>query len=168
MLILIYILTLMLYFDFDVENNDKDLKLKAGDHVKILNIRILLQKDTLQIVPKKVLLLRWTEEIVRTVDKTESGNTNERQFRIEKVIKQKGDKLCLSWMDMKIHLIVGLIKKKSKGKIKIYRIFKYFTTSTGSDQILAQNLKGCQKKVLNFLISHIIFLLKNLLILYMT
>ena len=78
MLILIYILTLMLYFDFDVENNDKDLKLKAGDHVKILNIRILLQKDTLQIVPKKVLLLRWTEEIVRTVDKTESGNTNER------------------------------------------------------------------------------------------
>ena len=40
-------------------------------------------------------------------------------------------------MDMKIHLIVGLIKKKSKGKIKIYRIFKYFTTSTGSDQILA-------------------------------
>ena len=51
---------------------------------------------------------------------------------------------------MKIHLIVGLIKKKSKGKVKIYRIFKYFTTSTGSDQILAQNLKGCQKKVLNF------------------
>ena len=107
----IYILTLMLYFDFDVENNDKDLKLKAGDHVKILNIRIFLQKDTLQIVPKKVLLLRWTEEIVRTVDKTELGNTNERQFRIEKVIKQKGDKLCFkldgyensfnSWIDKK-------------------------------------------------------------------
>ena len=48
----------MLYFDFDVENNDKDPKLKAGDHVKILNIRIFLQKDTLQIVLKKVLLLR--------------------------------------------------------------------------------------------------------------
>ena len=78
MLILIYILTLMLYFDFDVENNDKDPKLKAGDHVKRLNIRIFLQKDTLQIVLKKVLLLRWTEEIVRTVDKTELRKTNER------------------------------------------------------------------------------------------
>ena len=78
MLILIYILTLMLYFDFDVENNDKDPKLKAGDHVKILNIRIFLQKDTLQIVLKKVLLLRWTEGIVRTVDKTELRKTNER------------------------------------------------------------------------------------------
>ena len=74
----IYILTLMLYFDFDVENNDKDPKLKAGDHVKILNIRIFLQKDTLQIVPKKVLFLRWTKEIVRTVDKTELRKTNER------------------------------------------------------------------------------------------
>ena len=37
---------------------------------------------------------------------------NKKEFRIEKLIKRKGDKLYISnGKDMAIHLIVGLIKK---------------------------------------------------------
>ena len=39
--------------------------------------------------------------------------TNQQEFRIEKVIKRKGDKLYVKWKgyDGKVHLIAGLIKK---------------------------------------------------------
>ena len=37
--------------------------------------------------------------------------TIQNEFRIEKVIKRKGDKLLSHGKDMRVHLIVGLIKK---------------------------------------------------------
>ena len=40
--------------------------------------------------------------------------TNQNEFRIEKVLKRKGDKLYVKWKGMIIHLIVGLIKKTLK------------------------------------------------------
>ena len=35
---------------------------------------------------------------------------NQTEFRIERVIKRKGDKRFIKWEIMKIHLIVGLMK----------------------------------------------------------
>ena len=75
------------------------------------NIRTFLQKVILQIGLKKSLLLKsyktvpWTYvindlnggEIVGTFYKTESQKTNQKEFRIEKVIKKKGDKLYVKW-----------------------------------------------------------------------
>ena len=37
------------YIDFKVENNDKESKFQVDDHVRILNIKKVLQKITLQI-----------------------------------------------------------------------------------------------------------------------
>ena len=42
-------------FDFDAENNDKDSRLKVGDHVRIWSYRDVLQKATIQIGLKKFL-----------------------------------------------------------------------------------------------------------------
>ena len=36
--------------------------------------------------------------------------TNQKEFRVEKVIKRKGGKLYVKWKGMTIFLIVGLIK----------------------------------------------------------
>ena len=36
----------------------------------------------------------------------------QQEFMIEKILKRKGDKLYVKWKGYKIHLIVGLIKKK--------------------------------------------------------
>ena len=49
------------------------------------------------------------EEIVGTFYKKELQKTNQKEFRIEKVIKRKGDKGY--GKAMMIHLIAGLIKK---------------------------------------------------------
>ena len=42
------------HIKFNVENNDKNSKLEAGDHVRISKIKSFLQKDTLKVVLKKV------------------------------------------------------------------------------------------------------------------
>ena len=38
--------------------------------------------------------------------------TNEKEFRVEKVIKRKGDKLYVKWKVYDNFLTVGLIKKR--------------------------------------------------------
>ena len=50
------------------------------------------------------------EKIVGTFYEKELQKTNPKEFRIEKVIKRKGNKLS-NGKDMIIHLIVGLRKK---------------------------------------------------------
>ena len=45
------------YIDFKKEVNDKDPKFKIGDHIKFLNTKIFLLKDTCQVGLKKFLLL---------------------------------------------------------------------------------------------------------------
>ena len=37
------------------------------------------------------------EEIIGTFYEKESQKTNQKEFRIEKVLKRKGDKLCVKW-----------------------------------------------------------------------
>ena len=51
------------------------------------------------------------KEIIGTFYEKELQKTNQKEFRIEKVTKRKGDKLYVKWKVMIIHLIVGLIKK---------------------------------------------------------
>ena len=75
------------------------------------NIKTFLLKDTLQIGQKKFLLLvklktvPWTyvvsdlsgEEITGSFYETELQKTIQEKFRIEKVLKRKGDKLYVKW-----------------------------------------------------------------------
>ena len=50
------------------------------------------------------------EEIIGTFYERELQKTNQKEFRIEKVIKRKGDKLYVKWKGYN-HLISGLIEK---------------------------------------------------------
>ena len=50
------------------------------------------------------------EEIIGTFYEKELQKTNQQEFRIEKVIKRKGEKLYFKWKSMIVHLIAGLIK----------------------------------------------------------
>ena len=62
-------------------------------------------KVTLQIGPKKYLLLKIVnvindlnrEEIIGTFYEKELQKTSQEEFRIEKVIRRKGDKLYVKW-----------------------------------------------------------------------
>ena len=70
---------------------------------------MILLKDMLQIGQKKFFKIKktfpWTyviidvngEEITRSSYKKELQKTNQKEFRIEKVLKRKGDKLYAKW-----------------------------------------------------------------------
>ena len=75
------------------------------------NIKTFLLKDILQIAQNKFLLLVKLkiqflghvinnlngQKINRSFHEKELQKTNQKEFRIEKVIKVKGDKLCVKW-----------------------------------------------------------------------
>ena len=51
------------------------------------------------------------EEIIGTLYEKELQKANQEEFRIEKVIKKKGNKLYVKCKNVVIHLIPRLIKK---------------------------------------------------------
>ena len=53
------------------------------------------------------------EKITGSFYEKELQKTSQEKFRIEKVLKRKGDKSNVKWKDMIIHSIVGLIKNTS-------------------------------------------------------
>ena len=84
----------------------KIVNLKLVTLLEYQNIKTFLQKVTLQICLQKLLLLKKLkilrrghmllmilEEIIETFYEKELQKTNQKEFRIEKVIKTKGDKL---------------------------------------------------------------------------
>ena len=112
--------------DSKKEVNDKDPKFKVGDHVRISKYKNIFTKrymlnwsEEVFIVSKIKNTIPWTyvsnnrngEEITGTFYEKELQKTNKKEFRIEKVIKRKCDKLFLNGKDIIIHLIAGLIKK---------------------------------------------------------
>ena len=116
------------YIDSKKEVNDKDPKFKVGDHVTISKYKNIFAKGYTTNWSEEVFAIKkvkntvpWTyvindingEEITGTFYEKELQTTNQREFRIEKVIKTKGDKLCNKWKRFIIQLIVGLIKKIS-------------------------------------------------------
>ena len=97
--------------DFKKEVNDKDPKFKVGDHVRISKYKNIFAKGYTPNWSEKVFVVRkikntvpWTyvisdlngEEIIGTFYGKELQKTNQ-EFRIEKVIKRKGDKSYVKW-----------------------------------------------------------------------
>ena len=104
------------------EVNDKDPKFKVGDHVRISKYKSIFAKGYTPSWSKEVFIISniknavpWTytindlnsEEIIGTFYEKEL----QKEFRLEKVIKRKGDQFYAKWKVMIIHLIAGLIKK---------------------------------------------------------
>ena len=96
------------YINFRNEVNDKDLKFKVLDHVRISKYKNIFAKGCTQnwseeafVIKKVKNTVTWTyiindlngEEIIGIFYEKELQKTNQQEFRIEKVIKRKGDKL---------------------------------------------------------------------------
>ena len=94
------------------EVNDKDPKLKVGDHVRISKFKNIFAKgyppnwsEEVFLVSKIKNIVLWTyviddlngEEIIGTFYEKELLKTNQKEFRIEKVTRRKDDKLYIKW-----------------------------------------------------------------------
>ena len=100
------------YINTSKEINNKDPKFKIGDYVRISKYKKIFAKGYMpnwseeSFVIKKVKnTVLWTyvindlngEEIIGTFYEKEWQKANQEEFRIEKVIRQKGDKLYVKW-----------------------------------------------------------------------
>ena len=96
------------YIDFGKEVNDNDPKFKIGDHVRISKYKNIFSNGYTPNWSEEVFLIKkikntvpWTyvidvlngEENTGTIYEKELQKIDQQEFRIEKVIKKKGDKL---------------------------------------------------------------------------
>ena len=113
------------YINSIIGTNDKDPKFKIGDIVRISKYKNIFAKGCVPnwseevfviIKVKKTVPLTYVisdlngKEIVGTFYEKELQKTNQKEFRVEKVIKKKGEKLYVKWKTKIVLLAVGLIK----------------------------------------------------------
>ena len=100
------------YINFKKEVNDKDPKFKVGDPVRISKYKNIFAKGYMLNWSEEIFIIKkikntvpWTyiindlngEEIIGTFYENELQKTDQKEFRIEKVLKKKGDKLYVKW-----------------------------------------------------------------------
>ena len=94
------------------ESNEKDPKLKVGDHVRISKFKNVIAKGYTRNWSKQIFIVNkikntvpWTyvisnlngEVIMESFYEKELQKNNQKEFRIEKVIKRKGNKIYVKW-----------------------------------------------------------------------
>ena len=114
------------YTDFKKEVNDKNPKFKVGDHVRISKYKNIFTKGYMPNWSEEIFIIKkikntvpWTcvindhngEEIIGTFYENHLQGTSQKEFRIEKVLKKKGDKLYVKQKGYVILIIIELIKK---------------------------------------------------------
>ena len=102
------------YIDSVKAVNDKDPKLKVVDYVRISKYKNIFAKGYTPNWYEEVFVIKevkstvpWAyaindlngEEIIGAFYEKELQKTNQQEFRIEKVMKRKGDKLYVKWKD---------------------------------------------------------------------
>ena len=100
------------FAEYNEESNEKDPKFKVGDHVRISKYKNIFAKGYAPNWSKETFVVKkikntvpWTyaisdlnrEEIIGSFYEKELQKTNQKEFRIEKVIKKKGNKLNVKW-----------------------------------------------------------------------
>ena len=87
------------YIDFGKEVNDNDPKFKVGYHVRISKYKNIFAKSyTKNTVPWTYVINDLNgEEIIGTFYEKELQKIDQQEFRIEKLIRKKGDKLYVQW-----------------------------------------------------------------------
>ena len=100
------------YINTDKDTNDKDLKSKVGDRVRISKYKNIFAKgytpnwsEEVFVIKKVKNTVPWTyvindlngEEIMGTFFEKELQKTNQEELRIEKVTKRKRDKMYVKW-----------------------------------------------------------------------
>ena len=95
------------YINTDKETNDKDPKFKVGDRARISKAKGYTPNlsEEIFVIKKVKNTVPWTyvindlngEEIMGTFYEKELQKTSQEEFRIEKVIRRKGDKMYVKW-----------------------------------------------------------------------
>ena len=100
------------YAKYNEDFNKKNPKFKVGDHGRISKYKNIFAKgyasnwsEEVFVVSKIKNTVPWTyvvsdlngEEITGSFYEKELQKTNQKEFRIEKVLKRKGDKLYVKW-----------------------------------------------------------------------
>ena len=98
--------------EYNEESNEKYPKFKVNDHVWISNYKYIFAKgyapdwnEEVFVIKKIKNTVPWTyvisdlngEEIVGSFYEKELQKTNKKEFRIEKILKTKGNKLYFKW-----------------------------------------------------------------------
>ena len=100
------------YINSIKEVNDKDPNFRVDDHVRISEYKNIFAKGYTSNWSEEAFVIKevkntvpWTyvindlngEEIIRIFYEKELQKTNHQEFKIEKVIKRKGNKLYVKW-----------------------------------------------------------------------
>ena len=114
------------YIDSSREINDKNSKLKIGDIVRISKYESIFAKGYVPNWSEKVFLIKKVkntvlytyiisdlseEEIGGTFCGKELQKTNQKEFRVEKLIRKKSDKLYVKWKGYNISCNSSIDKK---------------------------------------------------------
>ena len=101
-----------IYINFKKEVNQKDPKFKVGDNVRISKYKNIFAEgytpnwsEEVFVIKKVKNTVPWTyvindlnsEKVIGTFYEEELQKTNRKEFRIEKRIKRKGQKLYVKW-----------------------------------------------------------------------
>ena len=102
------------YIDFGIENNNKDPEFKVNDHVRISKYKNVFAKAYFPNWSEEVFIIKKvkntvpyayvfsdlnSEEIVEMYQEKELQKSNQKDFRVEKVIKRKRNKIYVKWND---------------------------------------------------------------------
>ena len=114
------------YAEYNEDSNEKDHKFKVSDRVRISKNKNIFAKGYTQnwseevfVVSKIKNTVPWTyvisdlngEKITGSFYDKELQKTNQEKFRIEKVLKRKGDKLNVKWKRYVSRFSSGIDKK---------------------------------------------------------
>ena len=100
------------FAEYNEGSNEKDPKFKVGDYVRISKYKIIFAKGYTPNWSEEIFFIKqikntvpWTyvisdlngEEIVGSFYVKELQKTNQKECRIEKIMKTKGNKLYVKW-----------------------------------------------------------------------
>ena len=100
------------FAEYNEESNEKDPKFKVCDHVRISKYKNIFAKEyapnwseEIFVIEKIKNTVPWTyiisdlnnEKVEGSFYEKELQKTNQKEFRIEKIIKRKGNKLYVKW-----------------------------------------------------------------------
>ena len=99
------------FAEYNEESNENFPKFKEGDHLRISKYKNIFAKGYIPNSSEEIFLVKkkntvpWTyvisdlngEEFVGRFYEKGLQKTNQKEFRIEKVIKKKGNKLYVKW-----------------------------------------------------------------------
>ena len=100
------------FAEYNGESNERDPKFKVGDHVRISKYKNIFAKEYTSNWTEEIFVIKqikntvpWTYvicdlngvEIIGSFCENELQKTNQKEFRIEKAIKKRGNKLYIKW-----------------------------------------------------------------------